>query len=380
MTRFPNPAKVPANATTPSWTASASAPFGRGDLNAVRRRTAAEPPLHLAVDRPGQIAAEGAAAAARRFRPPGRPAGRRWPCRAAWPAASAGSSAARRRAARSGRASDRCRGRARARACAARWAAACAFRGGASQRSRARVRRCSSACARALQLGERLLMRGDAVAIELGQRRDRPRGLAQMPQVRRREDQPQIARLAELVDLDQPRAQLRLALPAPRSAAPASARRSPPARPRPSRRRASSRFISSERSWRSISSLRSSPSSVRSCEARRSASRCSACSRSVARRASASVRGPVGLLGGRDDDERKGREDRKDRREMPACFAAPPASSRPEHGPLEDRLAIDITGYRHAEVLQHGRRDIHDVRAARPASGRLEISTPAVCL
>src|SRR5581483_11795408 len=30
----------------------------------------------------------------------------------------------------------------------------------------------------------------------------------------------------------------------------------------------------------------------------------------------------------------------------------------------EDRLAIDIRWYRHAEVLQHGRRDIDDVQVA----------------
>ena len=89
----------------------------------------------------------------------------------------------------------------------------------------------------ALQLGERLLMRGDAIAIELGQRGDGPRRLTEVPQVGGREEQPQIPRLAELVDFDEPRAQLRLGCALGRLQRRPSARRSPPARPRPSRRR-----------------------------------------------------------------------------------------------------------------------------------------------
>ena len=61
--------------------------------------------------------------------------------------------------------------------------------------------------ARRLQLGERALMLGDALAIEVGERGDRARGLGDAPQIRGREQQPQIAALSELVDLDEARAE-----------------------------------------------------------------------------------------------------------------------------------------------------------------------------
>ena len=51
-------------------------------------------------------------------------------------------------------------------------------------------------------------MRRDAIAIELGERGHGPGRLAEAPQVGRGEEQAQVARLAELVDLDQPQLQL----------------------------------------------------------------------------------------------------------------------------------------------------------------------------
>ena len=71
--------------------------------------------------------------------------------------------------------------------------------------------RASSACCSLLQLGERLRVRRDAIAIELGERGDRPRRLAEAPQIRRRQQQPEVARLAELVDFDEARAAARAA-------------------------------------------------------------------------------------------------------------------------------------------------------------------------
>ena len=206
--------------------AGASAPSGGGDFDAVRRRSRPAAPKRrrtVAVDRPVEIAAEGPQRQRRRLG--GRGAGGQ--TRAASPAASAASSAARRRAGRSGRASiDVADEIVRAPAPrAAPRPALCGARPAAPRADRALLER----RARRLQLVERLLVRRDAVAIELGERRDGPRRLAEAPEVRRREQQPQIARLAELVDLDQPRAQLRPLRALGRSAAPACARRSPSA-------------------------------------------------------------------------------------------------------------------------------------------------------
>ena len=75
----------------------------------------------------------------------------------------------------------------------------------------------------AFELGERLGVRLDAIAIELGQRRDRPGRLAQTAKVGRREQQPQISRLAELVDFDETLLQLGELGPAPRPGARPSA-------------------------------------------------------------------------------------------------------------------------------------------------------------
>ena len=369
MTRLPNPAKVPANATTPSWTARASRAFGRRDFDAVRRRTAAEAPLHLAVGRPRQIAAEETAAAARRFRPPGQPARpRRWACRAAWPAVSAARSAARPRAARSGRAADRCRARARG-APARRAGPRPALLPAALRSARevgAGVAPAPSACV--FSSVERLLMRGDTVAIELGQRRDRPRRLTEMPEIGGRKDQPQIPRLAELVDLDQPRAQLRLGCPFARSAAPASARRSPPAPPRPSRRR---RPAAS--SLPSGAGARSPASSARraACvpaEARRSASRCSACNRSVARLASASV---AARSGGWAD---RGRSRNAGRRAAAKTAIRKPTTPHQKIGFPSISLGIGTPKYFNTVGA------ISMMSVGPSARGRLEISTPAVCL
>src|SRR5262249_56245811 len=52
-------------------------------------------------------------------------------------------------------------------------------------------------------------VRRDALAIEPGERRDGARGLSEPAQVWRREQQTQVARFSELVDLDEPRAKLR---------------------------------------------------------------------------------------------------------------------------------------------------------------------------
>ena len=58
MTRFPNPAKVPANATVPSWMARASAPSEAAISMPFGGRAAAEPARDRPVDRPVEGAAE----------------------------------------------------------------------------------------------------------------------------------------------------------------------------------------------------------------------------------------------------------------------------------------------------------------------------------
>ena len=59
-----------------------------------------------------------------------------------------------------------------------------------------------------LELGEGCGVRRDAIAIELGERGDGAGGLAEAAQVGGGEQEPEVARLAELVDLDQPLLQL----------------------------------------------------------------------------------------------------------------------------------------------------------------------------
>ena len=116
---------------------------------------------------------------------------------------------------------------------------------------------------------------------------------------------------------------------------------------------------------RSSSSFRRSPSSVRSCAASRSASRCSACSRSAARgRAPRCARGRT--VGRCDRRGHKGNKGRRGRRTPGRLSATSPGASPEPRAPTSLRRSVFHLSlrYRQAEVLQHGRRDVHD-RAAR---------------
>ena len=231
------------------------------------------------------------------------------------------------------------------RACAARCGGSLRFlaarRGGAASSRRARRAR----CARSSSSRERLRVCRDAVAIELGQRGDRSRRLAEPAQVGRRQQQPQIPGLAELVDLDEPL----------RAARGCSDARRPPASPsaalrlvelgldfaRRPRRRASAlpALI-----CRSISSLRRSPSSVRSSEARRSGFALQRL-QPLGRRAAPAPRSAHARAAVR-PRPRSNRRDRKDRRDnaenktLRSPRAQPPVPAVPS--PLEDRLSIYI--------------------------------------
>ena len=93
---------------------------------------------------------------------------------------------------------------------AARSSAVCARSPSARSVLRRRPR-CSSDGAGSLELGQRALACDDAVAIELGQDGQNAGRLSNLTNIRRGEKQAQIASLAQLVDVDQPRAQLRTA-------------------------------------------------------------------------------------------------------------------------------------------------------------------------
>ena len=208
MTRLPKPVKASAKATVPSWTACDRRAFGGGDVDAVadgraarrHRRTAAG---RVPGDRPVQVAAE---RAERQRRP--RPAAVGNPASAACSFCCAASSSPASCAFRSRRwsisrisalraATARSVGRARARS-------ACACRRGQLRlplcRASARDAFSSSSVA-----GARRRARDPARPAPTTMRD----GLAELPHVGRREQQPHVAAAAQLVELHEARAQVR---------------------------------------------------------------------------------------------------------------------------------------------------------------------------
>ena len=145
------------------------------------------------------------------------------------------------------------------------------------------------------QLRERLGVRRDAIAIEFGQRGDGARRLTEALQIRGRQQQAEVARLAQLVDLDQPLLQLGQ-FGARRFLEPIHAR----ARLVELALQLGGIGVDPLQLFRLQLTLDLQLAQVAEqralVEARRSASRCSACIRSLARRASASVRARSGSV------------------------------------------------------------------------------------
>ena len=109
-----------------------------------------------------------------------------------------------------------------------------------------------------------------------------------------------------------------------------------------------------------------------SCAASASASRCSARIRS--RRALGGAFGALAIRGLR-ESRRRGQARRRDQRH---AMRRPGSASHELRRRSEDRLAIDVAGNLDAEVLQHGRRDVHDRRRRATRAARSRSSTPAV--
>ena len=208
MTSLPKPAKVSANATVPSWTAWTGVPSAAAISMPLRLTPAAGAAEALpdgAGHRPVEVAAEG-------------PSGKA-------PAAASCAAGAGRQLAQRGL--QRCCGRVqlagelrvqiaalvdvadqRVASCdrlrRLRPARVRPPRGA----TRARVRRSSSVVRDALSSSSAALMRGDPLAIAPGDRGHHARRLAELPHVGRRQQQPEIAALSQLVELDEPRLQL----------------------------------------------------------------------------------------------------------------------------------------------------------------------------
>ena len=231
---------------------------------------------------------------------------------------------------------------------------------------RLRARRACAACV------------GDAIAIELGERGDRARRLAEAPQVGRREQQAQIARLAELVDLDEPR----------RSSG-AAARADACSVVHPRRWSASSSVCTCAASASTLLELLGLDLPLDLELAQVAEQRALLATRGDRLRAAAPAgarwRAAPAPRSARDRPASAPRPRHEDRRRPQKIAETGPVlrgfrAELRSPQPLEDRLAIDIDWYRHAEVLQHRRRDVDDVGVvARRADGSRS-ACPGVCL
>ena len=210
MTRLPKPVKASANATTPSWTAVTGAPSGAAismPFDAQARRPPGSTKRRRTVPATGQSRSPRNGLSGRRG---GRGGGRR-----------------RRRASRSDGLQLLLRGLQLAgelgvqialaidvanRVAAGRAARAdLGARRGAPRRAACRGGGCRSSSVARVDVSsvERLLVRRDAIAIELRERGDGARRLPEAADVGGREQQPHVARLPELVHLDEPRLEIR---------------------------------------------------------------------------------------------------------------------------------------------------------------------------